>query len=277
MFNRDNITLLVALIFSVGLHVSILPLVYKNNNTMSFTPPTKIIPTETLSVEEAEIDLGIDESRESTLTWIGYGEYEEQLARHAEVEQAEMNSEIASASATAKTITQLAQPVMEMTTQFLEALRTLIITIPSRELQPIKHETPKEVTVQPIERPAEENQVKIVSSDRDSEATSIIHVLPEDWTTGKPLAAQGIVLKPKKPKFLPTQLVASRPGNIVADLHFDQRGKPLNVVILLGTGSASINRTIENSLYRWRASGDQIDAIEGEGTVKITIHILFSR
>ncbi len=277
MFNRDNIALLVAIVFSVWLHVSILPLVYNNKNAITPNQPSIILPTETLDIKEPEIDLGIDESKESTMTWIGYDEYEEQLDRHSEVEQAKMNSETTPSITTARTITLLTQPMVEITTQFLDALRQLNVTIPSRKLQPIKREIPKEIVQEPIETPAEEDRDASVSSDRDSEATSLIHVLPEDWKAGKPLAAQGIVLKPKRPKFLPTQLVASRPGNIVADLYFDKQGKPLNVVILLGTGSTSINRTIENSLYRWRASGDQIEALEGEETAKITIHILFSR
>jgi hypothetical protein len=186
-----------------------------------------------------------------------------------------MNSEIASANSAIASIKQLTQPLAEMTAQFVRAMRGFTITIPSRALIPVKQEITEGAKKQIVVENIEEDQVENTPADRDAEATSIIHVSPEEWKEGKPLAAEGIVLKPKKPTFYPNQLVASRPSNLVADLYFDRRGKPIQVVILYGTGGESIDRTIENSLYRWRASGEQIEALMGEDTVKITIHILF--
>jgi hypothetical protein len=249
-----------------------------DKGAMSFVTAEKIKQTDTHQVEDSKIDLGIDNSKESTLTWIGYEEYEEQLARHSEVEQASMQSDAAAASAAFASLAQLAKPLQDVATEFLDALRAMQIAIPSRRLEPIQQEIPQEIEEQvAIENPVQENTPTSVPADRDAEATSIIRVLPEDWKAGKPLAGKGIVLKPKKPAFTPNQLVASRPSNLVADLYIDKSGKPINVVILLGTGGASIDRTIENSLYRWRASGEQVEALQGENTVKITIHILFSR
>ena len=114
-------------------------------------------------------------------------------------------------------------------------------------------------------------------SDRDSDATSIVRISPENWKAGKPAAAQGIVLRPRRPSFTANQLVTNASGNLVAVLYIDMRGKPIDVVILIGTGNGSIDRSIEASLYRWRASGDRIDELEDDETIKITIHITFSR
>ena len=274
---RENSVLFIALFLSIGLHVAILPLIYKDKNTMMFATPEKISKTDTQLVDDSTVDLGIDNSKESTLTWIGYDEYEEQLARHAEVEQASMQSEVASASVAFASLAQLAKPLQEATTEFIEALRSMQISVPSRTVEPLQQETPQvEEQVTAVNQMPKDTTAS-VPEDRDSEATSIIRVLPEEWKAGKPLAGKGIVLKPKKPAFTPNQLVASKPSTLVADLYIDKSGKPINVVILLGTGGASIDRTIENSLYRWRASGEQVEALQGEDTVKITIHILFSR
>ena len=112
-------------------------------------------------------------------------------------------------------------------------------------------------------------------SDRYSEATSLINISKEQWKSGKPLAAEGIVLRPRKPSFTANQLVTNAPSGLVATLHINRIGKPIRVEILVSTGSFSIDRSLESSLYRWRASGERIDSLVEDETVRITIHIMF--
>jgi hypothetical protein len=130
------------------------------------------------------------------------------------------------------------------------------------------------VPAEPTE-PKEPAEPRNNPSDRDSEATSVIQISPEQWKQGKPLAANGIVLRPKRPSFTANQTVSNIAGNLGADLIINKDGKPANVVIRVSTGSFSIDRTIESSLYRWRASGEKIDALVGDETITITINILF--
>jgi len=277
MIHRDNITLVAAIASSLGLHFFLLPVVYATNRTVTSISPTESTHLETPTVEHAEIDLGIDDSKESSLTWIGYNEYKEHLARHSEVEQAEMQSELADARSAVAMLKKLAQPMAEMSSHFFEAIKKVTITFPSKELPPNTQAQEKVITEEvALETSVEKNQLQQILSDRDAEATSVIRVSEEEWRIGKPLAGQGIVLKPKKPTFFPNQLIATRPRNVVADLSIDRTGKPIFVVLLYATGGVSIDRAIENSLYRWRASGEQIEALKGEETVKITIHLLFS-
>jgi hypothetical protein len=277
MIHRDNITLVAAIASSLGLHFFLLPVVYATNRTITSISPTESTHLETPTVEHAEIDLGIDDSKESSLTWIGYNEYKEHLARHSEVEQAEMQSELADARSAVAMLKKLAQPMAEMSSHFFEAIKKVTITFPSKELPPNTQAQEKVITEEvALETSVEKNQLQQILSDRDAEATSVIRVSEEEWRIGKPLAGQGIVLKPKKPTFFPNQLIATRPRNVVADLSIDRTGKPIFVVLLYATGGVSIDRAIENSLYRWRASGEQIEALKGEETVKSTIHLLFS-
>jgi hypothetical protein len=275
MYNRDNLAMLVAVGLSIGLHATILPAVYSNQNSLSTAEPNHDLPIDLPAVED-EIELGIDESETSTLTWIGYKDYKKHLARHAEVEQAEMSINNTSSITSIKNLALFSQPVMEMAEQFLEALGKLNITTPSRELPNNAPEEIVEIIVDetPVD-PSEENQVAQVPGDRDSEATSVIRVSQKEWETGKPLAADGIVLRPVRPPLTALQRLSGYPGNLVASLHIDRRGIPADVVILLGTSSKSINRTIENCLYRWTASGKQIESLKEEETIEITIQILF--
>jgi len=280
MVHRDNIVILIALVLSVGLHLLILPVVYSKKPPMTYLPPAKATHLETLSLEKPVIELGIDKSKESTLTWIGYEEYEEQRARFAKVEQAAMKTEVDVAQPQPPAISlslfqQMAIPIAEMASKLLEALRSIEITTPANEL-PIVLPT-VEVVEQPPTKVEEDAPFEGNPSDRDSEATSVIKISPEQWKSGKPLAAQGIVLRPRRPSFTANQLVTNAPSDLVAQLHINNRGKPQDVVILFSTGSPSIDRSLESSLYRWRASGDQIDAIDDGETLIITIHITFSK
>lgn len=251
---------------------------------MKFSPPVKATHLET-PTQEDKIELGIDNSEVSTLTWIGYDEYQEQLARFAEVEQASMKKDAQTSKPipTLEFLNEAARPMVEMAMEFLESMRGIKITTPSRDLptkEKVKQKPTKESVHQKptkntdpvsVEEPYEGNP-----SDRDSEATSIIHVSRNMWKSGKPLAADGIVLRPRRPSFTANQLASYAPRDIVACLTIDKSGKPIMVSITSSTGSRSIDRSLLSSLYRWRASGDKIKSLRAGENVKITIHIMFS-
>ena len=275
MFHRDNIPVILAITFSVGLHIVAIPIVYSDAPSMAYMPPANATHLETPRTDKQDTVLGIDESNTSTLTWIGYKEYEEQRARFAPVEQA---SKTAEAEEVLKPFSieqfrQLAAPISALAKEFLDAMKRLEISMPPQlvaepaDVIPIQHEQGDASSIQHNESSP---------SDRDSDATSVVRISPENWKAGKPVAAKGLVLRPTRPSFTANQLATHAPSNLVAALYIDKRGKPMDVVILLGTGSGSIDRCIEASLYRWRASGKRIDDLDNGETVKITINIMFS-
>ena len=289
MFFRDNVVLFIALIGSVALHVLIIPSVYVIQPSMAHLPSPKATHLETPPIEDKSITLGLDSSKNATLTWIGYEDYEEQRARFAEFEQAEMKA-VTLISPPAPTPTaidlakQLTNPLAEMASDFLDALRGLEITLPSRDVQ--VSITEQEATQPPDQSQEPSNPVSEVvedapaegaPSDRDSSATSTIKISPEQWKSGKPLAAQGIVLRPRRPSFTANQLVTNAPSDLVAELHINNKGKPTDVVVIFSTGSNSVDGSLVSSLYRWRASGDQIDTLGDDETIVISIHITFAK
>ncbi len=274
---RENIVLFVALIFSVGLHLIVVPIVYSKSTSSILAPNPNTILLEKPTLDKQEVELGIDESSVSTLTWIGYDTYEEQLARHSEVEQAEMRSEVLVFKNALDSMKKVANPVSQIASQFLKNLAQLRVTFPSNQLPQSQIEQIEVTETQLVpEIPEPLTEEVHYQDDLDSQATSLIKVAVDDLKLGKPLAAHGISLKPKVIKFLSSQLAVSTPSNVLVELFIDKTGKPLNVNFIIRTGSASLNRTIENSLYRWRASGEQVDALVGDETIRITIQLLFN-
>jgi hypothetical protein len=93
---------------------------------------------------------------------------------------------------------------------------------------------------------------------------------------GKPLAAQGLEVKPRRPTLTILTSLTSWPRNPVVRVAFDRAGVPKKATILRTTGDSRIDSAIEACLYRWRASGKKLDALlEGE-TVDLTFHLLIN-
>jgi hypothetical protein len=274
---HDTIILVIAAACSAGLHVIVLPLV-SFTPSLIHSPTTKATHLETPELDDFDIELGIDASKESTLTWIGYEEYVEQRARFAKVEQAEMHvsTEISRGIITLEELQRITSPIAEFAKQTIEAFQKLDITFPSGETEPFEEKIVEVAPVEPSTSEPEQPSAQPSPSDRYSQATSVIHVSPDQWKAGKPLAGEGVVLRPRRPSFTANQTVSSLAGNLAAELIIDKSGKPVDVVILINTGSYSIDKTIEASLYRWRASGEKIDALHQSETVRITINILFN-
>lgn len=126
----------------------------------------------------------------------------------------------------------------------------------------------------PAARPAGE---AADAADKDSPATSVIEVPQENWRLGKPLAAQGVELKPQRPQFSILQILTSSPGNPIVEIHFKGDGVPSLVTMLRSTGSESIDTTLIASLYRWRAAGEALQQLQGEQTLMVRIHLILTR
>ncbi|MGY8752614.1 MAG: hypothetical protein ACKVIO_01835, partial [Phycisphaerales bacterium] len=86
------------------------------------------------------IELGIDESKESTLTWIGYEEYEEQWARFAQVEQAEMHfePETTPSPPSIETLRVITEPLTDLAKELAKLMQEFSIEFPSGKTEPPK-------------------------------------------------------------------------------------------------------------------------------------------
>ena len=279
MLPRDAIPLLFAFVASLAIHFAAIDFFTNKRFHTPFAPPSDASHLETPRLEQSEIVLGIEESKASTLTWIGYDNYEKHLARLAQVEQAAMQLQQLAVKSKPKNFSSqfdklaiTTAPIVDGVTKLLGALRDLQISFGSKSTPSMSRKTKIQV------QNAEKETLQVAEpSELESDPTSIVEVPRENWKTGRPIAAEGIILRPRRPSFTAHQSVTNAPRGLTALLVIDHRGRPIDVEVISGTGSASIDRSLVASLYRWRAAGDKINALDEERTFKITIHISFSR
>jgi hypothetical protein len=112
------------------------------------------------------------------------------------------------------------------------------------------------------------------TSDRESDPTSIVNVPPENWKLGKPLAAQGLDIRTRRPRFDELTRITASPRNPVARVTFDHKGVAVKVALLVSSGDHRVDEPVINALYAWKAKGDKIDRLKEKQTVAIEIRII---
>ena len=132
------------------------------------------------------------------------------------------------------------------------------------------HTEPAPTQPQPAGQPG-------VQSDQESDASSIVQVTMEQLSLGRPLAAQGLQIKPRKPVFTTLTLMTAIPANPTAELRFRRDGKPARVRLLESSGDSRIDEAVLNSLYRWRAAGKKLRELKGNETIPVRIRIMLNR
>jgi hypothetical protein len=288
-----------------------------------FDPEDFLEPPDEPPPDDA-VQLGIDESTETTMTWIGYDEYQEHLAALAETEQAAFTSSTAGGTPAEPAASPApeaqpqppddAQPEPGQTTDPLAELEAWLEatqlgpgppvgepTDPAAQAQSLddilaslermlseaaepqpRQETapPQPLEPQPPTQPAEAQAQPTPPgepadpADQESDPTSVVEVPLDNIKLGKPLAAQGLRIKPRRPEFTTLTLLTAAPADPLAELQFRRDGKPQRVRILQSSGDARIDEGVLNSLYRWRASGEKLKALKRGETIPVRIRIV---
>ena len=99
-------------------------------------------------------------------------------------------------------------------------------------------------------------------STRESDASSIIDVPMRNWQNGKPLARKGITLQTRRPVFNALNVIDGVSLNPIVELEFGRDGIPRHVVIARSCGSPSVNEAIRAALFKWRATGKQVEQLK---------------
>ncbi len=94
---------------------------------------------------------------------------------------------------------------------------------------------------------------------------------------GKPLSAQGLEIKTRRPDFTNLQRLTALPGNPLYEIAFDRTGRPRKVKPLELAGDKGIDAAVQASLYRWRAKGKPLKILGPKETLKFRIRIMLSR
>ncbi len=111
-------------------------------------------------------------------------------------------------------------------------------------------------------------------SDKQSAATSIIDVPASVWKNGKPLAREGLNIKTRRVELTTLTQVGGNYRNPQCDIYFDRTGKPVQVKIVESSGmAAAVDEPVVDTLYRWRASGKQIDQLKPGQMARFRVRI----
>lgn len=113
-------------------------------------------------------------------------------------------------------------------------------------------------------------------SDRESDPTSVIEVPRDQWQLGKPLAAEGLEVKPRRPEMTILTTLTAWPRNPICRISFDSTGVPKRAVIVQSTGDSRVDAAIEASLYRWRASGRRLASLGVDETINLTLRLVIN-
>lgn len=366
---RSNLTLLVGLLTSVVTHAAVLLPMILATMTAAVRRPAlqEQFDSDEVHVREEEpeppdVALGLEDSKASTLTWVGYEDYEQHIARLAETEQAaftqtpgeteipedappptpiEAPVEEPSESQTepAPNEPQPAPPTPVMPeeqsaagglevpdappeqptepaetpgvdgpdvrtvpdateprpgggspprptpdppapgsyTDILTRLAAALKQQPREEQEPVEQQPPKPSPTEQITPPTPTTAgVQADASDMESPATSF-EVPLQELRPGKPLASEGLELRPQQPRFTRLIQITARWGNPYVEINFGKDGRPRNAAILGSSGDQRVDDAILASLYRWRAKGKSLDALQGDEMLDVRIRILLTQ
>ncbi|MCC6680802.1 MAG: hypothetical protein IT445_07855 [Phycisphaeraceae bacterium] len=92
--------------------------------------------------------------------------------------------------------------------------------------------------------------------------------------SGSVLVGKGITVKPARPYFSPAVRFAAVADNPKADITFDRSGKVIDAKLTQSSGTDSIDAPILRSLYQWKASGEQIDALGDKGKLIMPVNLI---
>lgn len=125
------------------------------------------------------------------------------------------------------------------------------------------------------------------ADDRESVA-SIIRRAQEvrAASLNQPLSGEGLEIKPVEPKFPASIRFTQLPRNPIVLIRFNAQGRVVNAKFLhdevkkrvYDTGSKGVDEPLINAIYKWRASGKQLEALDPddpESTIEISMRILF--
>ncbi|MHC4430073.1 MAG: energy transducer TonB family protein [Planctomycetota bacterium] len=319
---HNNLPLYLGLAVSLIVHVTLLPgfvtIVTADNDRQviraRFDPEAFSKPT------PEPLVLGIEsEQKPSTLTWIGYEEYLEHLARLSEVEQAAFRTETTPppsppevvpetpAAETAETPSEsgatagmLAELEMRLEAihdgagppgtvdgtsaggppgpleAILAELADAAAEAEALEAETLAAKPDEPVPPAPEAEPAPPEEPADVS-DLESDPTSTVDVKWQDLQVGRPLAASGLTLKPRRPEFTLLTRLTAAPANPQVAIRFRANGVPDDARILTSSGDTRVDEAILNSLYRWRATGKRLENLAADGTFTIKMRIILSR
>ncbi|MDZ4831306.1 MAG: hypothetical protein SGJ09_14050 [Phycisphaerae bacterium] len=111
-------------------------------------------------------------------------------------------------------------------------------------------------------------------SDSESDPTSLQSVPASQWKNGRPIAAQGLAIKTRKPRFTTLTMVTANPRNPIVEIRFEKDGKPSKITFLRSSGHQDIDGPILDAITGWRASGKALEKLKAGDSVAIKLRLV---
>ncbi|MCA9272406.1 MAG: hypothetical protein KDA31_05105 [Phycisphaerales bacterium] len=234
--------------------------------------------------EIPKVTLGIDDSRHVSIAWIGFNQETPHSGVKSDTLQPQLSPEAASAAAraaeqAAMSASQLSESMLTRISELSKLAAKLEAARQAAERAKAA-EKPADAE-EPAQAESSEPTQDAIPDDRESDATTTeIAVRQNDL--GQVVARQGLRIQTYRPQFDATtkQLeLRTRRGGVTAVIRFAKNGSVYTASIKPGTatGVDSIDQPILDSVYRWKASGSDLDALPStpDATITVEIQILF--
>ncbi len=231
-----------------------------------------------------KVRLGIEESQRVSIAWIGFQKETPHSGVNAETLQPKLSPEIAASASRAveqasASASQLSESVLERISELSKLAAKLEAARDASERAKAA-KVPEQAT-EPSKSEPSQPKDNAIPDDRESDATTPELTIRQD-DLGQVLARQGLRIQTFRPQFDATtkQLeLRTRKGRVTAVIRFTKAGKVLSASLKPGTatGVATIDEPILDSVYRWKASGIDLDNLPNnpDATVTVEIQILF--
>lgn len=166
-----------------------------------------------------------------------------------------------------------------------------IVTVPAQEtpVEQVQAAPPQSATTPESQPPSQsQTQGKPGQVDDRESVASIIRRAQEvrATTLNQPLSGEGLEIKPIEPKFPASVRFTQLPRNPIVLIRFNAQGRVVKAQFLrddekkkvYDTGSKGVDEPLINAIYKWRASGKQLEALDPndpESTIEISMKIIF--
>lgn len=111
-------------------------------------------------------------------------------------------------------------------------------------------------------------------AEAEADPTSIQNVPTNLWRNGRPIAAQGLTIRTRKPRFTVLTMVTARPVNPIVEIKFDREGRPRHYDFLRRSGHPDVDGPILDAIAGWRANGEVLEALRPGDTVAVRLRLI---
>lgn len=275
---RDSfLPLLVALLIAVAGHVVLIPclLVAMEAHRWWSRQSDSSLPLRELADERVE--LGRPLTQAARIAWIPYEDARDLLAPHASrTEQPALQSRVEPtpgapleldptppAPSSAEAADQPAPAEMPAPSTLTTPPRVAGELPPASETeapfqQPRAAQAARDESARPTSAPRSDREADLAA------LTETVHRV----SPGEVLTAGGLEIKPARPDFSAIARASAAPRNPVVAITFAPDGEVLEARLLRDTGEVNVDAPILRSLYRWRAAGETLEALDSPITLR---------